>query len=65
MANPNNASSQILLIFFNNKSPVYMNVLKEVGNLNTNTRASLFKLSQTLQKSNQGQNKLFYLAPNT
>ena len=51
--------------FFNNKGPVDMNdVLKQHGNLNTNTRASFLKLHQPLQKSNHRQNAIAYVAPN-
>ena len=49
---------------FNSKSPVYMGVFKQADNPNTNTIVYFSKLSQTSQKSNQGQNTLFYLAPN-
>ena len=41
-----------------------MGVFKQADNPNTNTIVYFSKLSQTSQKSNQGQNTLFYLAPN-
>ena len=50
--------------FCNNASPPYMNdVFKPAGQHNTTTRASLLKLNQPLQRTNHGQNNIFYVAP--
>ena len=44
--------------FFNNKSPAYINVFKQTGHPNTNSRASFLKLVQILRKTNYEQNTL-------
>ena len=48
----NDVSGQLLFIFFNNKSPAYMNdVFKPISNPNANTTISFPKLSQPLWKT--------------
>ena len=39
------------------------NVFKPADQSNTTTRASLLKLSQTLRRTNHGQNNISYVAP--
>ena len=50
--------------FFNNKSPLYMNVFVQAVHANTNTRISFPKLCQPLRKTNQRQKKLSHVATN-
>ena len=50
--------------FFNNKSPLYMNVFVQAVHPNTNTRISFPKLCQPLRKTNQRQKKLSHVATN-
>ena len=50
--------------YFKYLSPLYMNdIFKLVGQNTTTARTSLFKLSQPLQKTNDGQKSLSYVAP--
>ena len=50
--------------FCNNTSPRYMNdVFKPAGQPNTTTRASFLKFNQPLQRTNLGQNNIFYEGP--
>ena len=50
--------------FCNNTSPPYVSdVFKPAGQPNTITRESLLKLSQPLQRTNNGQINISYIAP--
>ena len=56
--------SSMTFKLFNYLSPLYMNdVFKLVDQNTTATRASLFKLSQPLRKTNHGQKSISYVAP--
>ena len=57
--------SLISFKFCNNTSPAYMNdVFKPASQSNTSTTAYLLKLNQPLRRTNDGQNDIFYIAPN-
>ena len=64
----NHFKQTIILISFkfcNITSPAYMDdVFKPASQSNATTRAYLLKLNQPLRRTNDGQNDIFYIAPN-